>query len=120
MGIQSRMSVVQNVGLNDRVLRTILGWGLIGFAFVDLMNGAQVGWHTYAILLAVYPLLTSILGWDPFYAVFGGKSCDLSERNRCGTFPFQVSAAMGNHPHCTSDVDCHLVDTEQPPQKRAA
>lgn len=114
MALHSHIGVVQNVGLNDRLLRTLLGWGVIGFAAWDLVNGAQVGWHTYAILLAVYPLLTAILGWDPFYAAFGNRSCDVSERNRCGTFPFEVYAALGKHPRCNTEYDCHLSDSNVP------
>lgn len=119
MALYSRIGVVQNVGLNDRLLRTLLGWGVIGMAALDLVGGAQVGWHTYAILLAIYPLLTAILGWDPFYAVFGNRSCDISERNRCGTFPFEVYAALGKHPRCASDYDCHLPDTVAPGSKQS-
>jgi hypothetical protein len=113
MSTQQRLTVIQNLGLVDRVVRTLIGWGLIAAAAADVLSGQQVSWHPYAILFAVYPILTAIVGYDPFYSAAHTKSCDLSERNRCGTFPFEVSAALGHQPRCASEFDCHLEPGEQ-------
>ena len=32
------------------------------------------------LLLSEYPLLTSILGWDPLYLVIGSRSCSIEEK----------------------------------------
>ncbi len=89
-----RLRPIQNVGLWDRILRTVVGAGLMGWAVLHL-GDAAVDWHAYAMLLAVYPLITALLGWDPFYAMAGGRTCADAGRNQCGTFPYEVEAALG-------------------------
>jgi hypothetical protein len=72
----------------------LLAWGLISIA----LNGQSLG-AAIAVLLAVYPLMTTAMGWDPFYALFGARSCSVEGgRNQCGTFPYQVDSALGNEP----------------------
>ncbi len=101
--IREKMGVIQNLGLVDRVLRTILGWFLMGAAYVSLISpgqylGGSATWEPYAMIGVFYILLTAIIGWDPFYSMIHTKSCDISDRNRCGTFPYEVKAAMGHTP----------------------
>jgi hypothetical protein len=110
--IRRKIGVVQNTGLADRILRAVLATLMLGIPAFDLVvNEAVVTWHGISMLLAVYPALTAILGWDPFYQLGNAKTCDTSDRNRCGTLPFEVSAAMGHDPKCQSDYDCHLEET---------
>ena len=110
--VRDKLGVVQNLGLVDRCVRTAIGWFLIGAALTDLYSGAVVSWHGYAILVAVYPILTGILGWDPIYNLVGARTCELTGRNRCGTFPFEVSATLGRNPECKSEYDCSLGDED--------
>lgn len=59
-----------NVGSIDRILRIILGLGLISIVFV----GPQTPWGW----IGVVPLLTAIFGVCPAYALFGIKTCKTS------------------------------------------
>ncbi len=94
--LMDRLRPIQNVGLWDRILRTVVGAGLMGWAALHLVGqDAVVDWHAYAMLVAFYPLITALLGWDPFYAMAGGRTCSDSGRNQCGTFPYEVEAALG-------------------------
>lgn len=56
-----------NVGTIDRVLRTIVGLGLISIAFV----GPQTPWGW----LGLIPLATAVIGWCPPYALLGLSTC---------------------------------------------
>lgn len=52
-----------NMGNVDRVLRVVVGVGLISLVFV----GPQTMWG----LIGIVPLLTALVGWCPAYAPFG-------------------------------------------------
>ena len=94
----ARLSEVHNLGLIDRVVRVLLGVALIAGAITSILNSSVVTWQVYVALFAIYPLMTGMLGWDPLYAVGHAKTCDLSDRNRCGTFPYQIDAILGRNP----------------------
>lgn len=106
--LRKKLGVVQNLGWLDRSLRMIVGWIVIAIAYVDLYQGAMFGWHAYAIVFSVYPILTALFGWDPLYSFKGVKTCDTKDSNRCGTFPFEIQSAMGHHPPCRTDYDCSI------------
>ena len=61
--------------------------------------------HTVSLWFAALPLVgalvffSGILGWDPFYALLGKKTCGQDETHMCGAYPDQVS---------------HLVKSEHP------
>lgn len=103
-----RLGAIQNVGLLDRCLRVALGILMLGVVLMDLYFQVELGWHVYLAILAVYPLMTGILGVDPFYSIGAFRTCDTSARNRCGTFPFEVEAAMGKKVSCNEGYDCSL------------
>jgi hypothetical protein len=104
-----KFGVIQNVGWLDRLLRVIGGAILlavpVSFILVNLENAS---WASYVVLVSVYPLLTGIIGWDPVYEIAKVKTCGMSERNPCGTFPFEVDAALGHHPIPRSDIEHSL------------
>ena len=56
-----------NVGGVDRVLRVIVGIGLLSLVFV----GPQTAWGW----IGAVPLLTGLLGYCPAYLPFGIKTC---------------------------------------------
>jgi hypothetical protein len=56
-----------NMGKIDRILRAILGIGLISLAFV----GPQTPWGWIGLV----PLVTAFLGWCPAYLPFGISTC---------------------------------------------
>jgi len=99
--------VEQNLGMLDRVMRVIIGTVMLAVPYYLItQEGATVqAWHSWTMVLSVYPFLSGILGADPIYNMMGKKSCDLSDRNRCGSFPFQVDAFMGHKPIPEDDYE---------------
>lgn len=108
-----KLGALQNLGLTDRVLRVIIGSALIAVVLVDLYLRVDLGWHAYLPIIAIYPMLTGILGFDPLYSIFNYRTCDSSARSRCGTFPFEVEAALGKNVKCDADYDCSLSGDQQ-------
>lgn len=91
---------VENIGLVDRMVRFFAGGALMVFGVYSALTTSHDVVSAAAILLAVYPLMTAMLGWDPFYNLIGGRSCNLvGGRNQCGTLPYEVDAALGHNPH---------------------
>ena len=95
----SRVAPVHNVGLADRTLRFLIGVVLLGYGVLGIALGGS-SWDTaIAILLSIYPLMTSIVGWDPNYHVLRMRTCSIEHgRNQCGTLPYEVDAALGHNP----------------------
>lgn len=58
---------MKNVGQFDRILRIILGLGLISLVFV----GPQTAWGWIGVL----PLVTGLVGWCGLYTVLGVNTC---------------------------------------------
>ena len=56
----------------ERVLRTILGLGLLSLAFV----GPKTPWG----YLGIVPLATGLLGSCPLYTLFGWSTCPVKAR----------------------------------------
>lgn len=59
-----------NVGSTDRVLRIIIGLGLLSLIFI--LEGNLRWWG----LIGIVPLATAILRWCPAYVPFGINSCE--------------------------------------------
>ena len=59
----------KNVGGIDRVVRVIVGLGLLSLIFV--LEGASRWWG----LIGLVPLATAAMGWCPAYLPFGIKTC---------------------------------------------
>jgi hypothetical protein len=110
--------IPQNMGWLDRLLRFIIGTALLTYfattlvIFTDpvwLESGREASdWVYYMPFVSVYFFLTAFLGADPIYGLFHIRSCGNSTRNPCGTFPFEVDAAIGNNPVPDSDVEHSL------------
>jgi hypothetical protein len=56
-----------NEGTVDRVLRVIVGAGIVSLAFI----GPQTPWA----YLGVIPLITGLVGFCPAYALLGINTC---------------------------------------------
>ncbi len=56
-----------NIGRIERVMRAIVGLGLIAIVFV----GPQTPWGW----IGLAPLATAVLGWCPPYALLGISTC---------------------------------------------
>lgn len=59
-----------NEGKVDRILRVVLGVGLLSLIFV----GPQTMWG----LIGLVPLFTGALGFCPLYKVFGFNTCPIA------------------------------------------
>ena len=59
--------MTRNVGTIDRILRIVVGLGLISLAFW----GPKTPWGW----LGVLPLITATLGWCPPYSLLGINTC---------------------------------------------
>jgi hypothetical protein len=57
----------KNVGGIDRILRIVVGLGLLSLVFVGPQT--PFGW------IGLVPLLTAAIGWCPAYTIFGIKTC---------------------------------------------
>lgn len=62
--------MTSNIGSIDRVLRILVGLGLISLVFV----GPQTAWGW----IGVVPLATALIGWCPAYSLLGIKTCKTS------------------------------------------
>jgi len=97
--IKGNIPVVQNIGLADRLFRFYGGGALLAWGALSLAMGNTPILATLAILLSVYPLMTTVMGWDPFYQLLGTRTCSLEGgRNQCGTLPYEMDAAIGRNP----------------------
>jgi len=56
----------QNIGSIDRVLRIVVGLGLLGLFFF----GPQTPWG----LVGLVPLATALIGWCPAYSLIGAST----------------------------------------------
>ena len=65
--------MAKNVGGIDRVIRAVVGIGLIGYAMSNL-PGAE-NWMVPAGVVGFSVLLTAIFGFCPAYLPFGIKTC---------------------------------------------
>jgi hypothetical protein len=65
-------AVKHNVGTMDRVIRVLLGLGLLGAVFVVEGGARWLG------LIGLIPLLTGIVGACPLYTLFGLSSCPIA------------------------------------------
>lgn len=73
-----------NVGWIDRVGRFGLGAALLSVTLIGTVDGAV---HSYAALASIPIIMTGVIGWDPFYHVFG---------LRTATLPIQTAADYGS------------------------
>ena len=106
---------IQNLGLIDRLVRVGAGAAFIGYAVHDLMSGASMHWwHAMGIFAAVYLFMTGMLGYGPFFAMAGVKTCSLDGRNQCGSLPYELSVFLGRNtracrsPHDRSLGNCRI------------
>lgn len=63
-----------NVGGIDRILRIIVGLGLLSLVFV----GPQTAWGWIGLV----PLLTGLFSYCPAYSIFGLSSCPLDRSQK--------------------------------------
>jgi hypothetical protein len=59
----------KNVGSADKIVRVIIGLGLLSMLF--WVQGDAKWWG----LIGILPLFTAAIGWCPAYVPFGIKTC---------------------------------------------
>jgi hypothetical protein len=98
--IRGKMPPAENIGLVDRMVRFFGGGALMAFGVLSALLTKHDVVSAVAILLAVYPLMTTVMGWDPIYHIFGARTCTVEGggRNTCGTLPYEVDSALGHAP----------------------
>lgn len=113
---------IQNMGIVDRTIRFVLGSGLIGTVvlYYDMEHPMlNIYGQIALVVVALYPLWTCNVGWDPVYALFGLRSGNDTGRNQCGTLPYQVKAAAGKAPkYCDIYDERSLEACHEEPQGR--
>ena len=62
----------KNVGSIDRILRIVVGLGLISLVFV----GPQTPWGW----IGVVPLLTAFISFCPLYTLIGIRTCPIDHK----------------------------------------
>ena len=121
--IRGKMAPAENIGLVDRMVRFFGGGALMAFGVMSaLLTGHDVI-SAIAILLAVYPLMTTLMGWDPVYQLFGARTCSVEGgRNQCGTLPYELDSALGHEPKPDEgyDYDHSLAGSHHTPKRKAA
>jgi hypothetical protein len=55
-------SSVENITYSDRAVRIIAGLGLV---FSVSMQSGPLGMAAILLLVAIYPIMTGVIGWDP-------------------------------------------------------
>ena len=90
---------------------------MLGMPLYQMEVNVVVAWYaSYSMLFSIYPLLTAIIGVDAFYSWANIRSCGGSERSQCGTFPYEVDAALGRHPIPDNDLEHDLQHSRHIPQ----
>ncbi len=64
--------LAKNVGSIDRILRIVVGLGLISLVFV----GPQTPWGWVGIV----PLLTAVISFCPLYTLIGIRTCPIGNK----------------------------------------
>jgi len=115
---ESNQWIPQNLGWLDRLIRFMIGTAILAVSLTILVlytgpvwleQTAKVpSWLYYAPIAGIYFFITAIYGACPVYGLFHIRSCGGSARNPCGTFPFEVDAAIGHHPIPDSNIEHSL------------
>ena len=58
----------RNQSTLDRILRILLGAAMFALGWSDAVTGI---WGIGLMIFAWIPLITGLIGWDPFYAILG-------------------------------------------------
>lgn len=98
--LRGKIGVAYNIGLADRAIRFIVGFALLGTGAIGMTVTPTITvLEALAVIVSIYPLMTSMMGWDPFYSLFGARTCSVEGgRNQCGTLPYEVDSALGRDP----------------------
>ena len=60
---------IKNLSLFSCIVRFIIGGTMIGYTLS--LSTSPLGIYTFVVLIAIYPVMTGMLGWDPVVEVLG-------------------------------------------------
>ncbi len=63
-----------NVGSADKIVRIVVGIGLLSLFFILEGNMKFLG------LIGIVPIATALMSWCPLYSVIGVNTCPLTEK----------------------------------------
>ena len=63
-----------NVGSVDKIVRVVVGIGLLSLFFI--LEGSM----KFLGLIGIVPIATALMGWCPLYSVIGVNTCPLTEK----------------------------------------
>ena len=63
-----------NVGSADKIVRIVVGIGLLSLFFI--LEGSM----KFLGLIGIAPIATALMGWCPLYSVIGVNTCPLTEK----------------------------------------
>lgn len=86
-----KTAAVQNLNFLDRTYRLSLSLGVILFI---VASQGYLGLWSLVPLLAIYPGITAMIGWDPVYAAKGWNSKLVEQRRRTQTYRARPAAGM--------------------------
>jgi hypothetical protein len=66
------LGIEGNEGRADRIFRVVLGLAILVAGFAGLLPGLT---GTAARIFGWIPLVTGLVGWCPFYAMLGIRTC---------------------------------------------
>ncbi|MGC9197379.1 MAG: YgaP family membrane protein [Acidobacteriaceae bacterium] len=72
---------MKNEGTADRVIRVVVGMGLLCLLFLLHVHGTKY-WIGWLGLIGLVPLLTGLLGVCPMYSLLGIRTCKISEASK--------------------------------------
>ncbi len=72
-------NTAQNLDAASRIANAVLGSMLIGIVFMPLPGG-YLGWFSVLPIVAIYPCLTSILGYSPIRAAINALARQVDQR----------------------------------------
>jgi len=72
-------SNAQNLDAASRIANAVLGTMLIGIVFTRLPGG-YLGWFSVLPIVAIYPCLTSVLGYSPIRAALNALAKQVDQR----------------------------------------
>ena len=121
--IKGKILPAENIGLVDRMVRFFGGGILMAYGVISAITTVHDVVSAIAILVAIYPLMTTMMGWDPIYQLFGARSCNVEGgRNQCGTLPYEMDSALGHNPKPDEgyDYDHSLAGSHHEPGRKKA
>jgi len=68
---------------------------MLAFGYSEIEKVEYLFYGVGILLLSEYPLMTSILGWDPIYQIIGSRLCSIFKRyDLYNSLPLEADSAL--------------------------